>query len=137
MSATSHFKDFYDSFAKRLKKQTGLNMGQYTAVVLSGQNPSFKSDVFLFARKLQKRRKRGKKIKARDVDALLDMVADYMEYQELSGKDRVVFSRNVLTKVVPSLTATDLDTLSTGEITELTVTDELRDAVRDKLLNQI
>lgn len=122
MSSAIQFKQFYVAFTKRLEKQTGLSMGDYTALVLSGQNPSHKSDVFTFCKRLRKRRAKGKTINQQDVDALLDMVSDYMEFQELSGKDRVAFSRNVLQKVVPSITTTDLDTMAAGEVHQFKVT---------------
>ena len=105
--------------------------------MLSGQDPSQPSDVSKFALKLAKRRKKGKDIRQRDVDALLEMVGEYMSHQSISGRDRVSFARNVLTKIVPAITATDLDTLSQKEVSNIEVTKEFRKSVRKMIENEI
>ena len=137
MSAKDNFLQFSDAFAKRLKKQTGLTMGDYTALVLAGQNPSFKSGVAKFAKKLTARRAKGKKISETDVDQLLEMVTEYMEYQALSGAARVSFSRNLINKIIPSLTSTNLDNTNAGSVATVKVDDDMRDALQEWLENEI
>ncbi len=137
MSAKKNFIEFSETFAKRLKKQTGLTMGDYTALVLAGQNPSFKSGVSKFAKKLLARRAKGKRIKDADVDQLLEMVTEYMEYQALSGAARVSFSRNLINKIIPSLTSTDLDNTNAGSVADVKVSDDLKDALQEWLESEI
>ena len=116
-----------------MKKQTGLTMGDYTAYILSGQNPSFPSEVSRFAKKLLKKRRKGKTLKEDDVDALLDMVMQFMQYQEMSGRDRTAFCRTVLQKVVPALSSTDLEAETQKELYKFEVTDDFRKAVKKEI----
>ena len=127
MSTNRHFQTFHESLSKTLESQTGFDMGQFCALVLAGQNPSLPSDVSQFAQAMAERRALGKKIKSRDVDALIEMVLDYMAHQALSGRDRVTFARQVLSRVTPTLASADLETLSASDVSGLPITDEIRE----------
>jgi len=137
MSSTKAFRSFSESFSDGLKDRLDLDLGAWAAHVLSGENPSLPSAEAAFVKKLIKRRRKGKPIKERDIDALLDMVETRMQYQALSGKDRVGFARQVVQKIIPSLTATDLENVSTQEVANIPVTDEFRESMVTLINDQI
>lgn len=126
MSTNSQFNDFRDGFEKTLSKQTGLGLGEWSALVLSGQDPTQPSECKQFIKRLKKRRKKGKDIDPADIDELLHMIDDHMAYQALSGQQRTQFARSVIAKLVPQLTTADLDMMTEKEVSNISVTDEFR-----------
>jgi len=137
MSTNSQFNDFRDGFEKTLSKQTGLSLGEWSALVLSGQDPTQPSDCKKFIKRLKKRRKKGKDIDPVDIDELLHLIDDHMAYQALSGQQRTQFARSVIAKLVPQLTTADLDMMTEREVSNIMVTDEFREKCIDMMKDAI
>ena len=137
VSAKQSFIDFTEQFTQVLQKQTGLTLGAYAAMLLSGQSPSHPSAVGKFAKKCAKKRAKGKTLSDADVDQLLEMVTEYMEHQAIPGTQRVSFGRTVLTKIIPSLTSTDLDNTNASSVADLKIDDATRAAIQEWLEDEL
>ena len=119
MSVNRQFEGVSKELLETLRKQTGMGLGEFSGLILSGHNPSLPSEVEQFAKGMRERRKAGKKHRPRDVDALLDMVEEHMQYQALTGRDRVTFARTVLQRLIPSLNTADLESMSQSDVSKL------------------
>lgn len=131
MSVNRQYAAVHDALTTTLRRLTGLELGEFAAHILAGGNPSMPAEVEQFARAMRERRATGKKHRTRDVDALLDMVSEHMAYQALSGRDRVTFARTIMQRVLPTLKAADLESMSQADVSQLEVTDTLADGVRE------